>query len=60
MLTVCDESTLELLAKKLELYEVVVTRFHEPDLDDELTAFAAAGPLAQRKLKGFPLLLGRG
>jgi hypothetical protein len=60
MLAVRDESALRLLGSRLELWGVDVTWFREPDLHDALTAFAAAGPVASRKLAKIPLLYGRG
>jgi hypothetical protein len=57
MLTVRDMYALELLASKLELFDVDVERFHEPDLDNVLTAIAASGPIVERKLSKLPLML---
>lgn len=56
MLTVPDEIALKALADLLGLWTHLTT-FHEPDLGGELTAVAASGPVAQRRLKGLPLLL---
>ena len=41
MLVVPDEDALDFWASKLEWSGVEVERFHEPDLDNSLTAFAA-------------------
>jgi hypothetical protein len=57
MLTVPDEPSLWLTAEKLRLRGVDVERFREPDLGNELTAVAAEGPVAGRKLARLPLLL---
>lgn len=57
MLVVPDEKTLQLLIRRLELYEIPYEDFREPDLGDSLTAVACAGPLAGRKLRKLPLML---
>jgi len=44
----------EKIAKKLEADDYRVARFYEPDLDNELTAFAVE-PDAQKKLSNLPL-----
>ena len=60
MLTVPDEGALRLMSAKLELFDVVVEEFREPDLGNELTAIAACGPVAAKRLARLPLLLGEG
>lgn len=57
MLSVPDEHSLWLTAEKLQLQDVDVERFREPDLGNALTAFATSGPVAERKLARLPLLL---
>jgi hypothetical protein len=56
MLSLCDESTLTRLALKLELFGIDTERFREPDRGGALTAIAASGPGAARRLRGFSLL----
>ena len=60
MLTVPDEPALWLTAAKLELRDADVEQFREPDLDGALTAIAAAGPVAAKRLARLPLLLREG
>ncbi len=60
MLTVADEPALALTAAKLEMRGTDVERFREPDLDGVLTAIAAAGPVAMKRLASLPLLLREG
>lgn len=57
MLTVSDEESLATVAVRLRWRGVDVELFHEPDLDDELTAIAASGPVTARRLARLPLLL---
>jgi hypothetical protein len=56
MLSVPDERTLHKVAARLALYEDVEW-FREPDFGNALTAIAAAGPAAMRRLSRLPLLL---
>jgi hypothetical protein len=56
LLTAVSEAELEQLASFIEL-RTEVTRFREPDLGNVLTAIAAAGPVAARRLARLPLLL---
>lgn len=60
MLTVPDEPSLAMMAARLELYDVDVEQFREPDLGDALTAIAASGPAAARRLARLPLLMREG
>lgn len=60
MLTVPDEFSLELIAAKLGLLDIDVEQFREPDMGDALTAIAASGPAAARKLARLPLLMREG
>lgn len=60
MLSVPDEESLAHFAVLLRLYEVDTEWFYEPDLDLELTAIAAAGDQARRRLAHLPLLLREG
>ena len=60
MLAVPDEPSLHQVAAKLELFDVVVERFREPDLGGVLTAVSAAGPVAAKRLARLPLLLREG
>ncbi len=56
VLQVPDLAALEKLSMQLNLQAATeVVRFHEPDLDDELTAIAA-GPGLWRMLSSLPLL----
>lgn len=57
MLTVGDTRELFYTAAKLELHDVDVKRFREPDLGNALTAIAAAGPVTAKRLARLPLLL---
>jgi hypothetical protein len=56
-LTVPDEKELSFTMAKLGWYGIEVSFFCEPDLNDELTAFAA-GSDAGRRLSKLPLALG--
>lgn len=56
LLAAASEAELERLARFIEL-RTEVTRFREPDLGNSLTAIAASGPFAGRKLARLPLLL---
>lgn len=60
MVTVADEPSLWLTAAGLEMRDVDVAQFHEPDLDGALTAIAAAGSVTAKRLARFPLLLREG
>jgi hypothetical protein len=57
MLSVPDEESLAHYAVLLRLCGTDTEWFYEPDLDDELTAIAAAGPVAAKRLSRLPLLL---
>jgi hypothetical protein len=57
MLSVPDEEALVHYVVLLRLRGVDTECFCEPDLDDELTAIAAAGDHAARRLSRLPLLL---
>lgn len=57
MLTVDDEHSLYWTACKLELFDVDVERFREPDMGNALTAIATSDPIAGRKLRKLPLML---
>jgi hypothetical protein len=57
MLVVPDEDALDFWASKLEWSGVEVVRFHEPDMDNELTAIAASDPCLTRRLSKLPLML---
>lgn len=57
MLSVPDEESLARYAVLLRLHDEATEWFYEPDLDDELTAVAVAGPYARRRLAHLPLLL---
>lgn len=55
-LAVPGERWLELAAYRLRTARINCARFHEPDMDGQLTAIAA-GPRAARKLSHLPLAL---
>jgi hypothetical protein len=57
MLVVPDEDALDFWALKLEWSGVEVTRFHEPDMGNEFTAFAVCDPCLTRRLSKLPLML---
>jgi hypothetical protein len=57
MLTVPDEESLARVAVLLRLHHADTEWFYEPDLDDELTAVAAAGDKVRKRLARLPLLL---
>lgn len=57
MLAVPDEPSLFLAAAMLDLHGVDTELFREPDLGNQLTAIAAAGPQAERRLRRLHLLL---
>lgn len=55
-LSVPDEEQLNLIMAKLGLYDIETVPFHEPDLDNSLTAFAV-GEEAEKRLSKLPLAL---
>lgn len=57
MLSVPDEESLAHFAVLLRHHGVDTEWFYEPDLDLELTAVAAAGDKARRRLTRLPLLM---
>ena len=57
MLVVPDEDALDFWASKLEWSGVEVERFHEPDMGNVLTAFAASDSCLTRRLSKLPLML---
>jgi hypothetical protein len=57
MLVVPDEDALNFWALKLEWSGVEVVRFHEPDLGNQFTAFAASDSCLTRRLSKLPLML---
>lgn len=57
MLAVPDEESLAHFAVLLRLHGTDAEWFYEPDLGLELTAIAAAGDQARRRLARLPLLL---
>jgi hypothetical protein len=57
MLVVPDEDALNFWASKLEWSGVEVVRFHEPDLNNEFTAFAVCDPSLTCRLSKLPLML---
>lgn len=59
MLVCPDEDELRWLYQKARLADVSVSAFHEPDLDDQLTALALE-PVAARLVRKYPLALGGG
>lgn len=59
VLSAKDEAGLQELVARLKFGDALaaLSTFHEPDLDDSLTAIAAMGPAVQKLLSSYPKAL---